>query len=161
MNKYTFGHLLKVTRLRHGLDQREFSELLDISQATYSRYEKGKTDPPLSLVMKLTEKHKFPSYLLFYPDLDEFVLNLPLDLIAFYLFENHYDYNPLRMKSTKRKNDDMLELFSGLISTIGQIKLRYNSYKLQTFIDYLVIHEYDIDKLERMINPIKNAYKIE
>jgi transcriptional regulator with XRE-family HTH domain len=161
MKNYNFGHLLKVTRLRLGLEQREFARMLDISQSTYSRYEKGRTDPPLSLVVKLTDKYNFPTYLLFYPDLDEFVLNLPLYLISFYLFENHYDYNPLRIKSTKRKNDDMLELFSGLVSTIGQIKLRYNSYNLQTFINYLVIHEYDIEKIERMISPIKNAYKIE
>ena len=55
----------------------------------------------------------------------------------------------------------MLELLSSLISTIGQIKLRYNSYNLQTFINDLVIHEYDIEKIERMIGPIKNAYKID
>ena len=161
MNKYTFGHLLKVTRLRHGLDQRKFSELLDISQATYSRYEKGKTDPPLNLLMKLTEKHKFPSYLLFYPELDEFIRTLPLNLLTFYLFENHFDYNPLRIKPNKRKHDDMLELFSGLISLIGQVKQTYNLYKVEDFWNSLTIHEYDIEKIEKMISPIKNAYKID
>ena len=161
MDKYTFGYLLKVTRLSQGLDQREFSKLLDISQATYSRYEKGKTDPPLSLVLRLTEKYSFPAYLLFYPKLDEFVLNLPLNLLTFYLFENKYDYNPLRIKPNKRKHEDMIELLSDLVAIIGQIKQRYNSFKIEYFWNSLSMFEYDIKRIEKNIIPIKNAYKIE
>lgn len=161
MDKYTFGYLLKVTRLSQGLDQREFSKLLDISQATYSRYEKGKTDPPLSLVLRLTEKYSFPAYLLFYPKLDEFVLNLPLNLLTFYLFENKYDYNPLRIKPNKRKHEDMIELLSDLVSIIGQVKMRYNLFKVEYFWNSLSMHEYDIKRIEKMITPFKNAYKID
>ena len=161
MDNYTFGYLLKVTRLSQGLDQREFSKLLDVSQATYSRYEKGKTDPPLSLVLRLTEKYSFPAYLLFYPKLDEFVLNLPLNLLTFYLIENKYDYNPLRIKPNKRKHEDMIELLSDLVSIIGQIKQRYNLFKVEYFWNSLSMHEYDIKRIEKMITPFKNAYKID
>lgn len=160
MDKYTFGHLLKVTRIRHYLDQRTFADLLDISQSTYSRYEKGKTDPPLSVVMKLTEKYNFPVYLLFYPELGGFIRSIPFNLLAFYLFENRYDYTPLRIKPNKRKNEDMIELFSGLVYFIGQVKQTYNKYDLQTLYG-LLSPEYDIEKIERMIIPIKNAYNIE
>ena len=161
MNKYTFGHLLKVTRLRHGLDQREFSKLLDISQATYSRYEKGKTDPPLSLMLKLTDKYKFPAYILLYPELDEFVRTLPLNLLTFYLFDNRFDYNPLRIKPSKRKHDDMIELFAGIIAFIGQVKQTYNHYKVEELLNFLSNHEYEVDKVVKIITPIKNAYKID
>jgi transcriptional regulator with XRE-family HTH domain len=160
MEKFTYGHLLKVTRIRYGFDQREFSRILGISQATFSRYEKGKAEPPLSLLIRLTEEFNFPAYLLFYPSLDEFILNFPLDLLKFHIVENYYDYKPLRVKSNKRRQEDMIEILSDLMSTVGQVKQRYNRYTLQTFLKFLR-NDYDLEKIKKIVNPIFSAYNHE
>ncbi len=161
MKNYNFGHLLKVTRLRLGLEQREFARMLDISQSTYSRYEKGRVEPPLGIITRLVDDYDFPVHLLFYNEIDEFVLNLPLQLILFHLFENHYDYEPLRVKPSIRKHADMIDRLSEIFSLIGQTKQRYPMYSISDFVGLLNHHGYDLDRLTKALKPIIKAYGLE
>ena len=55
----------------------------------------------------------------------------------------------------------MIELFSGLIAFIGQVKQTYNHYKVEELLNLLSNHEYEVDKVVKIITPIKNAYKID
>jgi transcriptional regulator with XRE-family HTH domain len=160
MQAYTFGHLLKVTRLRYGLDQIEFAKKLDISQSTYSRYEKGKIEPPIGFVMKLTESFEFPFYLLFYPDIDETLSILPLKLFEFLTFENNFDYNPLRVKTKKRKEDDLIDIYSYIGSMIGQTLKKIGSYKLEDFNRLVDLEGYNDERIVRAIALISKAYKL-
>ncbi len=43
-------------RLKSGMSQREFAELLGIPQTTWSGYETGKTNPPMKVLFALAEK---------------------------------------------------------------------------------------------------------
>jgi len=141
-----------------GLEQREFARLLDISQSTYSRYEKGRSEPPLGLVYKLVEVYDFPAYLLFYKNVDDFISNLPLNLISFCLFENNFDYDPLRAKPTGRKHNDMIEDFSEILSLIGQVKKRYEMYSIDEFMSYFDVYKYDSERVLKVVQPIAKAY---
>ena len=161
MKNYTFSHLLKVTRMRNGFDQAEFARRLGVSQSTYSRYEKGKSDPPFSLIQKLVKDYEFPVNLILYSDLSDLILNFPLKLLGYHLFENEFDFNPVRRKSNKRKNDDMSEILSEIISLVGQAKLRYESVKVRNYLKILELVGYDIDKVSKTAMLVAKAYRIE
>jgi transcriptional regulator with XRE-family HTH domain len=161
MKNYNFGHLLKVTRLRLGLEQREFARMLDISQSTYSRYEKGRVEPPLGIITRLVDDYDFPVYLLFYKETDDFVMNLPLRLMVFHFFENNYDFNPLRVKANGRKHADMVEILSEVFSLIGQVKQRYEMYKIDDFMSYLNRYGYDVDRITKAVKPIIKAFELD
>ena len=120
MKDFTFAHLLKVTRLKQGLDQKQFSKKLGISQSTYSRYEKGKCEPHLDIVLLLVKEYDFPIFLLLYKNLQESLDDIPIKLEEFLDFENNYTYNPKRLKSNKRKNEDLIEIILYLGSWKGK-----------------------------------------
>ena len=120
MKDFTFAHLLKVTRLKQGLDQKQFSKKLGISQSTYSRYEKGRCEPQLDIVLILVKEYDFPIFLLLYKNLQESLDDLPTKLEEFLDFENNYTYNPKRLKSNKRKNEDLIEIILYLGSWKGK-----------------------------------------
>lgn len=120
MKDFTFGHLLKVTRLRQGFDQREFSKKLGVSQATYSRYEKDKYTPSLDFVITLVKEYDFPLFLLLYNNLQESLADIPIKLENFLEYENNYTYKPLRLKSNKRKNEDLIDIILYLGSWKGK-----------------------------------------
>lgn len=52
---YAIGQRALNARLNKNIQQKEISQTLGISQATYSRFENGQCDMPLSLVMKLCD----------------------------------------------------------------------------------------------------------
>lgn len=47
------GELLKRTRKRKGLTQKELGGMLGITESTYSKYEAGKVNPSLEMLDKL------------------------------------------------------------------------------------------------------------
>jgi transcriptional regulator with XRE-family HTH domain len=157
----TLGYLLKVTRIRNGLDQREFSEKLGISQATYSRYEKGKSEPPFNLIQDLVKDYDFPVYLILYPDLIEFVRTLPLKFFSLKLAENYFDYMPLRSKTSKRKHEDILDGYIQILALIGQVKFTYNNYKVSVFDKLLENTGYDVSKIRPKVEALVKTYNLE
>jgi len=112
MKDFSFGHLLKVIRLRYGMNQIEFSKVLGISQSTYNKYEKNKAVPNLKLFEKLLQEHKFPALLYLYKDIDMAMSFQPteMDTWEFILFENKYNYKPLRLKSKTKQNKDLVQI---------------------------------------------------
>jgi transcriptional regulator with XRE-family HTH domain len=153
----SFGHMLKVTRLALGYDQSQFAKELEISQATYSRYEKGRTEPPLGLVIKLYREYKFPAFLLFADSLDEYIKDIPFDYFAYLIYENNYDFNPLRVKSPKRKYDDIAKRLSEAVSLVWFVRDFYSQFRNRHFHEALELNEYDIEKVEQYLN---NAIKV-
>ena len=82
-------------------------------------------------------------------------------MLGYYLFENEFDFNPVRRKSNKRKNDDMSEILSEIISLVGQAKLRYESVKIRDYLKILELVGYDIDKVSKTGMLVAKAYQIE
>lgn len=51
---------LRSLRLQHGLKQENIAELLETSQAVYSRYETGEREPNLDTLCKIADFYKVP-----------------------------------------------------------------------------------------------------
>ncbi len=51
------GDRLQSVRRRKGLTQAQFSEALEVSATAYKNYEKGLTEPSLSLLLKISQNH--------------------------------------------------------------------------------------------------------
>jgi len=51
-----FGQLLSYLRRKKGLKQAEIADLVGVSSASWSDYERGKTEPNLSILSRMSEK---------------------------------------------------------------------------------------------------------
>jgi hypothetical protein len=65
----------------------------------------------------------------------------------------------LRIKPKGRKQSDMFEIFSEIISLIGQVKQRYEMYRISDFMNFLDQYGYDLDRLGNAVKPILKAYE--
>lgn len=53
MEENIIGDRIRQLRRRRGFSQEQFAKALDISTATLSAYENGKTQPPMNVIMKI------------------------------------------------------------------------------------------------------------
>jgi len=65
-----FAQRLKRLREQHGLTTRELGDIIGTSNATISRYERGKRDPDLVIAYKLAKYFKVPLEYLCGEDVD-------------------------------------------------------------------------------------------
>ena len=63
--------ILKETRYKLCLSQREFAQMLGISHTTYSYYETGKRHPHFTIIRKIVDKLKEKGISMEYSDLIE------------------------------------------------------------------------------------------
>lgn len=59
---------LKATRVNANMEQREWAENVGVSVATVINWEKGKTEPTLSQLRKMSELSGIPMDFIFVPD---------------------------------------------------------------------------------------------
>lgn len=59
---------LEATRVNANMKQKEWAEELGVSQATVINWEKGKTEPNLSQLRKMSELSGIPMDFIFVPD---------------------------------------------------------------------------------------------
>ena len=160
MKNYTFSHLLKVTRMRNGFDQAEFSQRLDVSQSTYSRYEKGRIDPPIGFLNKLVKDYNFPAYLLLYSDLENSLSELPLNALEFLVFENSFDYNPVRLKSKKRREEGLIEITTYWGSLVVHLIQKYGELTISDFTQVIEDDIYNRFKMNEALSHILKALNV-
>lgn len=55
VDKTNFGEKMKEIREQKGISGNQFSKMLGISQANYSNYERGRTEPPLAIVVRIAQ----------------------------------------------------------------------------------------------------------
>lgn len=53
--KTEFGEKMKSVREAKGISGNQLSKMLNIAQRNYSNYEKGNTEPPLAIVVKIAQ----------------------------------------------------------------------------------------------------------
>jgi transcriptional regulator with XRE-family HTH domain len=148
----SFGHMLKVTRLALGYDQLEFAKELGISQSTYNRYEKGRTDPPLSLVIRLVKDYEFPAFLLFTDNLEKYISDIPIEYLAYLVYENNYTFNPQRPKTPRRKIEDIAKRLSEVISIVWFVRDYFNNLRNRHFYQMLESSGYDLERVKESMN---------
>jgi sulfur relay (sulfurtransferase) DsrC/TusE family protein len=83
--------------------------------------------------------------------------DVPFDYFAYLIYENNYDFNPLRVKSPRRKNDDMAKRLSEVVALVWFVRDFYNQFRNRHFHKMLEQNEYDIEKVNLALN---NAIKL-
>lgn len=54
-----FGNYIRERRIEKGLTQADMAKILNISQVAYGRYELGKRDPGLNMILKIADALDF------------------------------------------------------------------------------------------------------
>ena len=112
MKDFSFGHLLVVTRLKQGMQQKDFAKVLGITQSTLCKYERNQAIPNLKFFEKIVQEYGFPVLLYIYKDID-IAMSFQLTETKtweFILFENKYNYKPRRLKSKRKRNQDLMQI---------------------------------------------------
>lgn len=59
---------LEAVRVNAGMTQKEWAKILGVSNTTVVNWEKGTTEPSLSILRKMSELSKIPMDFIFVPD---------------------------------------------------------------------------------------------
>ncbi len=74
-NKLVLGNKLKELRKNFCMTQDEIAEILDMSRTSFSKYENGAANPPLSVMRKLAKIYNVPIEYLIHDESTSITLN--------------------------------------------------------------------------------------
>lgn len=140
--------ILRETRLRTGCDQKSFAKQFNLTQSAYSRYEKGKSLPPVERIKEMVDEYNMPIYDYFYESIIRMITSLPRNEFELSLLNNEYTDKPLRKKGSTKKNKDVIHCVLDLVNMIESIREFYNNEDFEKLIrTILVQYNYDDKKV--------------